>query len=267
MIGPPKDVADRGVLLFLVGLGVAFIGSMCGIGGGLFTVPILHFGFGLHLRRAVATSLVLVCATTTAATIAEVFSGESAIAWDLVGFLVVGTLVGAQLGYPISKRFNTHHLRGLFAIVIAIAAARILFAGGEPIVNAPEDANLTAALYSAAAGFLGGFVSPILGIGGGLVTVPALLLGPSALSFAGVRACSMATAVVTSGRSLSLYWKERSIHLQVALPLATGALIGAGIGVTTVHLPGVIHYARLLLGLVLIFVSLRFALAWWQERA
>jgi uncharacterized membrane protein YfcA len=176
-------------------------------------------------------------------------------------------LVGAQLGYPVSKRFDTRNLRGLFSIVIAVAAVRILFAGAHLVEPSTEPVTWQAITYAATAGFFGGFVSPILGIGGGLVMVPALLLGPSALSFAGVRACSMAAAIVTSGRSLTLYWKERSIHSQVAPPLALGAFIGALVGVGSVHQPGVIHYARVLLGLVLLFVSIRFALSWWKERA
>lgn len=266
MIGPPKDRGGRSPLFFVTGLAIAFIGAMCGIGGGLFTVPVLHFGFGLRLRRAVATSLLLVFATTTGATLTEVVSGQSAIHWPIVGFLALGILVGAQLGYPVSKRFDTHNLRGLFSIVIAIAAVRILFAGSHLVEPATEPITAKAIAYAATSGFFGGFVSPILGIGGGLVMVPALLLGPSALSFAGVRACSMAAAIVTSGRSLTLYWKERSIHPQVAPPLALGAFLGAVLGVSSVHQPGVIHYARVLLGLVLVFVSARFAIAWWKER-
>jgi len=266
MIGPPTDRGGRAPLFFVIGLGIAFIGAMCGIGGGLFTVPILHFGFGLKLRRAVATSLLLVFATTSGATITEVASGNSAIQWPIVGCLALGILVGAQLGYPVSKRFDTHNLRGLFSIVIAIAAVRILFAGAHLIEPVTEPITGTAIAYAATAGFFGGFVSPILGIGGGLVMVPALLLGPSSLSFAGVRACSMAAGIVTSGRSLMLYWQERSIHPQVAPPLALGALAGAILGVSTVHQPGVIHYARILLGIVLVFVSVRFALSWWKER-
>jgi len=262
---PEKDLTGSGPKLFFIGLGIAFIGALCGIGGGLFAVPLLHFGFKMHLRRAVATSLCLVFATTTAATIAEVLSGESEIHWGKVGFMTIGVLLGAQAGFPISKRFDTRQLRGVFSIVILLAALRILFAGSEgPIVAAPP--GWWPNLYAGLAGFGAGFVSPILGIGGGLVMVPALLLGPSALGFAAVRACSMAAAVVTSFRSLSMYWKEGSVHHIAAPFLAAGAFVGAILGVTTVHMPGVTDYARQLLGLVLIFVSYRFATAWWKGR-
>ncbi|MDF1801204.1 MAG: sulfite exporter TauE/SafE family protein [Planctomycetota bacterium] len=262
---PETDLTGRGMMLFFTGLAIAFVGAMCGIGGGLFAVPLLHFGFRMHLRRAVATSLCLVFATASAATIAEVLSGESEIHWGKVGFMTIGVLLGAQAGFPISKRFDTRQLRGVFSVVIFVAALRILFAGSDgPMVAAPP--GWWPNLYAGLAGFAAGFVSPILGIGGGLVMVPALLLGPSALGFAAVRACSMAAAAVTSLRSLSMYWKEGSIHHIAAPFLAAGALVGASLGVTMVHMPGVIDYARQLLGLVLIFVSYRFATAWWKGR-
>jgi len=262
-LDPEVPIGKRKHLLGFAGLLIGFVGAMCGIGGGLFAVPLLHFGMHLHLRRAVATSLGLVFATTVAATLAEVFSAESAIEWTKVGFLVIGVLIGAQLGFPVSKRFDARELRGVFSVVIAIAAIRVLFHG-----EVPDGSDIVTGwwpnLYAGLVGFLGGFVSPILGIGGGLVMVPALLLGPSALGFAGARACSMAAAVVTSGRSLSMYWKEGSLHHEAAPYLSGGAFVGAILGVNFVHQPGVVGYARTLLGVVPIFVSVRFAVAWWK---
>ncbi|MDG1500199.1 MAG: sulfite exporter TauE/SafE family protein [Planctomycetota bacterium] len=263
------DLGRRGKFLLLVGVLIGFVSSMCGIGGGLFAVPLLHFGFHVHLRRAVATGLCLVFATTLASTLTEISSGlfgdGSMINWPLVGCLAVGALGGTQLGYPVSKRFDTRQLRGVFSIVIAVVAIRIL-TSGESVGHIASEASLGNYMYAIGAGFLGGFVSPILGIGGGLVMVPALLLGPSALGFAGARACALAAAVVTSGRSLSLYWKERTLHTKAAPLLGGGAFLGAIAGVNAVHLDGVVDIARGMLGFILLFVSVRFAVAWWRTR-
>ena len=263
------DLGSRGKFLAIVGFLIGFVASMCGIGGGLFAVPLLHFGFKVHLRRAVATGLCLVFATTSASTLTEIVAGQfgdgSSIRWPLVGCLALGALAGTQLGYPISKRFDTRQLRGVFAIVIAVVAVRILTSGGGA-AGLEAEASLGNYLYAAGAGFLGGFVSPILGIGGGLVMVPALLLGPSALGFAGTRACALAAAVVTSGRSLSLYRKERTLHTKAAPLLGGGAFLGAIAGVNAVHLDGVVDIARIMLGYVLLFVSIRFAAAYLRGR-
>ncbi|MDG2142730.1 MAG: sulfite exporter TauE/SafE family protein, partial [Planctomycetota bacterium] len=80
------------------------------------------------------------------------------------------------------------------------------------------------------------------------------------------RACALAAAVVTSGRSLSLYWKERTLHTKAAPLLGGGAFLGAIAGVNAVHLDGVVDIARGMLGFILLFVSVRFAVAWWRTR-
>jgi uncharacterized membrane protein YfcA len=61
---------------------------------------------------------------------------------------------------------------------------------------------------------------------------------------------------------LSLYWKERSLHAKAAPMLGGGAFVGAIAGVHAVHLEGVVEQARTMLGFVLVFVSVRFAIAY-----
>ena len=82
--------------LVLLGAPIGFAASLCGIGGGLFAGSLLHFGFGFDLRRASGTALVLVLATTVAATVTESLSGASAIPWSIVGALVVSATPGVQ---------------------------------------------------------------------------------------------------------------------------------------------------------------------------
>jgi len=59
---PQPGVGQAPSRAILVGLGlmVALLCSMCGIGGGVFAVPILHYLYGIPLKRAVATVLCLV---------------------------------------------------------------------------------------------------------------------------------------------------------------------------------------------------------------
>ena len=79
------------------------MGAVCGLGGGLFAVPLLHYVFKLPLRRAVATGLCLVCATAVSSTTAEFLHEDSALLWEVVLPLVGGALVGAQIGFlPVS---------------------------------------------------------------------------------------------------------------------------------------------------------------------
>jgi len=241
-----------------VGVAIGFLGALCGIGGGLFAVPILHYGCKLELRRSVGTGLSLVFATALAATVVELASQACALRLDLVGPLVIGTLGGTQLGFHVSKRLSPRRLKQLFALVTLIAGLRILFSSGAGQELADPGAIPSWAV-AFVAGLGGGLVAPILGVGGGLVFVPTLFLGIPGLSFAAARAASLATSVFTSARSLRMYWREGEVERASALLLAAGALLGAGAGVLLSHRSGWSEVGRQGLALVLLFVCVRFA--------
>ena len=104
-----------------------------------------------------------------------------------------------------------------------------------------------------------GAVAPLLGIGGGLVVVPALMFVMPGLGGLAVRAASLAVACVTSARSLQLYRQEGIIRLSLGLPIALGALAGAFAGVHTVHQPGMSQVGQRVMGGILLVTAVRFA--------
>jgi hypothetical protein len=252
----------RRAWLAAAGAAIAVVGALCGIGGGLFAVPILHFAAKLDLRRAVASGLLLVLATALSATVTEALRPDSWLRFDLLAVLVPTALVGTQLGYTVSRRISTTWLRALFVVVLVYAGWRMLTLGGGGVAEsaaAVEEWGASRYALLAAIGVAGGFVTPLLGVGGGLVLVPALFLGVPDLGFALARSASLAVAVFTATRSLWLYSREGLVEWRAASPLALGALLGAAVGVFLVHEPGWVDVARKLLACVLWVVGLRFA--------
>jgi len=258
------------------GLGVAAIGcligtwsSMCGIGGGLFAVPLLHYVYKVPLKRAVALSLALVFATTASSTIAELLRADSAIEWGIVAGLVIGTLFGTPLGFRVAQKIDTRRLKMIFIFVLLFVGLRILgalpdFLSGSVSVGTAEEVGWTEYLVAVAIGVGGGFVAPLLGIGGGLVAVPALHLAVPVIGHLGARACSLAMGTVASAKSNWLYWKKGQHDPRAALSLALGAVVGAWIGVQLVHLEALTDIAAKMLGGTLLFVSGRFAVDVWK---
>ncbi|MEM9803303.1 MAG: sulfite exporter TauE/SafE family protein [Planctomycetota bacterium] len=251
----------RSALLFASGAAIAFVGAVCGIGGGLFAVPLLHYGFRLPLRASVATSLCLVLANALSSTAFELFHAESAFLWDIVLPLVGGALVGAQFGYLASRKLSERTLKSIFAVVMAGVGLRMLLSAGIAADPEPfhEAYGLGRIVTVAGIGILAGALSPLLGIGGGLVVVPGLLLTLPEIGGLGARAASLGVACVTATRSIQLYAKERVIRPALAIPIALGALAGAGIGVHVVHLPGVSQIGQKVLGGILVLTAARFA--------
>ncbi len=249
--------------LALMGAGVAGYGAVCGIGGGLFMTPILHYVRKLPLKNAVATSLALVSASTIAATLTEMSIGKSELTgerWLIVAALVVGSLVGAQAGFRVAKRINVTKLKVMFAVVLVITGLRLLFQQSPMVSAAGMEVEPTTVdlLLSSLVGFAAGFLAPLLGIGGGLVAVPALFFGFPDLGYLGARACGMAMGACASTRSLWLYSRDGVVDRQRAVALAAGAAVGACGGVFLVHTDGAEQVAKTLMGVTLWIVAARF---------
>ena len=243
----------------------AFLATICGIGGGLFAVPLLHYAGRLPLRPAVGTSLCLVFVLATTATVAEAARPDSALSLPVASLLVLGCLPGAQIGFRVSQRISAGNLKKVFVGVLLLAGLRVLLvqsaAGG-----AGEGLTGAELALIPAVGFLGGFVAPILGIGGGLVVVPMLFLFFPGLDYLDARANSLAMSVFASAWSVRQYLRSGELRPRAIAPLIASTAVGAVVGVLTVHREGWSEIARLAMGGILVLVALRFALDVWRGR-
>ncbi len=253
----------RPFLLVVLGIVIGTYSTLCGIGGGVFAVPLLHYVYGLPLRSAVANSLVLVAASTASATLLEGVHAESALRFDVVATLIAGSLVGSRVGFAIGKRVSTRVLKGFFAVLLIGVAIQLLVGdvAREVFVAGAARHELEMGDFARVAviGFCAGVVAPLLGIGGGLVAVPALLYCAPWLGFLTARACSMAMSTVTAWQSVWLYRRDGEIHSRASLWLAGGAVVGAAVGIQLVHVEVVTRSARVLVAFALVFAAARFA--------
>ena len=160
----------------LGGLFAGLIGGLLGLGGGIIVVPVLHFLFQLQqfpdaslMQVAVTTSLATVIATSIFAT--RVHHSKGAVLWNKVFRLAPGILVGAGLGALLADSISSNTLRivfGLFEVLVAIQIALDLRPAAK--LGLPGTTGLVAS------GGVIGFLSTLLGIGGGTLTVPYLLI-------------------------------------------------------------------------------------------
>jgi uncharacterized membrane protein YfcA len=238
---------------FLIGV----LGALSGIGGGLVAGPLLHAASKLSLKRASATALLNVLATTAAATVAELLRADSRLDLGLVAALALGALAGAELGFRVQQRMSERTLKRLFVVVLLVAGVRVLFFA-HPVAGGLAPGPVATTALALAIGLAGGFFVPLLGIGGGMVMVPALFLSMSPLGFSGARACALAAGAVAAVRSLALHVRAGNVEVRPGALLAIGALLGALAGVVLAHDSRVADVGRVLLGLVLVVQALRF---------
>ena len=84
------------VVVFLGSFGAGLVGSLVGLGGGVFVVPLLTIGFGLPFEAAVGASIVSIIATSSGAAAAYVKDHITNLRVGM--FLEIATTIGAVTG-------------------------------------------------------------------------------------------------------------------------------------------------------------------------
>lgn len=166
---------NRGTVLRLaaIGLVVGFFSGLFGVGGGIVLVPLLIVVVGFDQRRASGTSLAAVLPTAVSGMIA--YASHGSVNWIAGALLAAGAIVGSLLGTWLLHHTRQKVLRWIFVIFLLIVAARLFFL----VPNREMDLSFTPWVVAAllALGFITGVLSGLLGIGGGVFIVPALMIG------------------------------------------------------------------------------------------
>ena len=210
----------------IVGLAAGALGGLFGVGGGLIIVPGL-VGFA-HMDRRLAhgTSLAATLPIATASLITYVAYGN--VDWPVALFLAVGAIVGAIVGTQLLKVIPKRMLTIIFVITVVATAGR-LFLGTD--AGGRDDLTLGVALLLVVIGFLTGTLAGLLGIGGGVIMVPAMvvLLGEVPVVAKGT---SVAVIVPTAIMGTIRNRKNANVDIRVAVVVGMCGVISAVIGGT-----------------------------------
>jgi len=249
----------------LIGLAAGYLAGFLGIGGGFVIVPALTYLFlqdpatapwAIHM--AVATSLSAMLVTSMSSLLSHHRKG--AIQWSLVRSMSAGLVAGAILGAYIASMLHGDMLVRAFGVFALLVAFQLIL-GRQP----EAERGLPGTPVLSATGGVIGFVSALMGIGGGAMTVPWLLwhganprravATSAACGYPIAVAGSLSFLVLGQGNDLpngTLGYINPLAFIGIAL---AGAL-AAPLGVATVHrLPPTM--VRRVFGLFLLFVSAR----------
>lgn len=238
------------LLLALSGAAAGALGALVGIGGGIVMVPTLVLGFGFDIKVAVATSLLAVVATSTAAGATYVRSGLTNLRLGIS--LELATTVGAILGGVVAIMLAPAVIAGVFSVVMVVSAVLVWRQKDETsAVTAATSAVPAGSAFSATyvdaltghptayyprrfyagAGIsaVAGVLSGLLGVGGGFLKVPAMTLGMDVPIKPAV-ATSNFMVGVTAIASLAVYLSQGLVRPLIAVPTALGIAAGATAG-------------------------------------
>ncbi len=155
-------------------LGAVAIGLVLGLlgsGGSILTVPVLIYLAGQPEKVAIAESLAIVGAI--AAVGAVPYARQRLVDWHSVAYFGVPGIVGTYLGAALSAFVPGAVQLALFAVVMLVAAGLMLRGRKDP--GTAERARQPLWLI-AAEGLAVGVLTGLVGVGGGFLIVPALVL-------------------------------------------------------------------------------------------
>ncbi|MEA2951731.1 MAG: uncharacterized protein QOJ96_1251 [Alphaproteobacteria bacterium] len=282
-------IADLPVNMFLIlamGLAVGFISGMFGIGGGFLMTPLLIF-IGIPPAVAVASVASHIAASSCSGAISYWRRNaiDPALALMLLAGGVLGTAVGVwlftmlravdQLDLIIGLSYVT--LLGIVGGLMVWESVRAIMRtrAGKPVVLRRPGSHVwfhglpfklrfkRSKIYVSAIpiwviGFVIGFVGAVMGIGGGFLLVP-MLIYLLRVPTATVIGTSMVLTLVTMASATVMHAvTNHLVDAVLALILMAGGVVGAQFGTRAGHkMSG--EGLRLLLGLLVLLVGLRFA--------
>lgn len=223
------------------------LGALLGIGGGVFLIPFLNVGLGLELPVAAGISLMTVMATSSV--VAAGSSNRDVINLRLGILLQIPAVAGGLIGAEGVEALSARTLALIFATVTGIIALVMLtrldrrnvilddtVRPGEFGGSYYEEESGRRIVYRirrmpAALGisFSGGVLSGLLGIGGGILQVPAL----NAWCGMPMRAAAATTAAmigITALGSAPIYFARGRIVAPLAAAAVVGVLLGSRAG-------------------------------------
>lgn len=207
------------LLAVLVGLALGLLGG----GGAILTVPILTYVAGLPPKQAIAASLVVVGVTSLVGAVRHARAGR--VKWMVAAQFGLAGMAGAAIGGLVSRFVPNVVLMVAFALMM-IAVSLAMIRGRR----AREQAVRGSWVRIVAQGAAVGFVTSLVGAGGGFLIVPALVL-LAGLPMASAVSTSLVVIAVQSAAGLA--GRAGSVELPWGLVAAVtaaavvGALLGA----------------------------------------
>ena len=219
------------------------LGSLLGIGGGVFLVPFLNAGLGLDFKVAMAISLMTVIATSSA--VSAQTAGRQLINLRLGMLLEIASTIGGLIAGITVERLSNRTLALMFAIVTAgIAAIMISRLERRNVLDATADLGSLGGRFhdgdtgrevayrvrrlpvAMGASLVAGAISGSLGIGGGILKVPVL----NAWCGVPMRAAAATSALmigVTAVSSVPLQYARGYVNPPLAAAAVLGVLAGS----------------------------------------
>ncbi|MDE9364806.1 sulfite exporter TauE/SafE family protein [Luteipulveratus sp. YIM 133132] len=219
-------------LLAAAGLGLLIGASLGALGGGgsIITVPALVYLLGESPQAATTGSLVIVGVTSLIGAVGHARSGN--VRWATGAVFGVTGIVASWAGSALNRHVEPNVLLLAFAALMLLAAvgmlrrARRAPLAGRERSDAPSTLTAAGLARFVGAGLLVGFLTGFLGVGGGFIIVPALVMALG-LSMPVAVGTSLLVISINSAAALAARAGHATFDWSLILPFTLAAVTGS----------------------------------------
>lgn len=166
-----------GAMLLVIGAFAGVLAGLLGVGGGIILVPAFFYAFQVLgydspqlMQMCLGTSLATIIVTSVRSVLAH--NKKGAVDWDILRGWAPGIVVGAVLGFFIAASLRSTALQMIFGILAIIVGLYMAFGKSHWRVGEAMPTGIARVILSPLLGFL----SVLMGIGGGSFGVPTMSL-------------------------------------------------------------------------------------------
>lgn len=248
--------------LSLLGLVVGLMAGMFGVGGGFLLIPLLNVLFGFPINIAIGSGICQTIGTAVAAFRRHhrLKQGEVKIDWIMMAGSLLGVEAGARTVAALFRlgavEFRGHtvpaaplYLSLVYVVVLTAVGAWMLhgrrgLAGGEslppgfltriripPFTHLPVSDRSISVFVLAYTGLVLGFLSGLMGFGGGVILVPVLVYGIG-MPIRVAAGTGILLLLATSVAGTLAHARLGHVNLGISMALLAGSTLGAPIGAT-----------------------------------
>lgn len=246
---PPRT--RNAATAIITGAGGGFLGGVLGGGGGAVMIPLMTGVMKMRQHAAHGTSLVIIAFSALAGGVT--YSLQEHVDARLVAILIASSVSGAYLGARGSTLLPGPRLRQLLGLfLVAVALRLLLISGADPLFAA---SGLQEVAIAGLIGLTGGLASGALGVGGGSIFVPALVLvlGVGQHEAQGI---SIWVIVFSSAAGGFTHYRQGTVDMTAAkwiIPAAVPAGIGGSLIATLLNA----RQLQLLFAVILVCLGLQ----------
>ncbi|WP_261165791.1 sulfite exporter TauE/SafE family protein [Microbacterium sp. Marseille-Q6965] len=213
-------------LAFLaIGLLSGFMSGLFGVGGGTVIVPLLVLLAAFGQKLASGTSGASIIVTAAVGVISYAVQGQ--VNGVAAALLAVGGVVGAPIGAQLLHRISEAALRWIFVGFLVVVMISLFFIIPDRTAGVPMNVWIGIALI--ATGVVTGVLSGLIGVGGGIIVVPVLILlfGTSDLVAKGT---SLLMMIPTTMSGAWRNWRNHNIDWAAAGLIALATCVTTPLG-------------------------------------